>query len=87
MVPHKLGKSYLIYPRTMYSLMFSSLDIMAATSPHLEQGYEKISRWCSHEFLRLGRDFHLEASAIMREAVKRLQQRPELLTYASREVP
>lgn len=67
--------------------MFFSLDIMAATSSHLEQGYEKISRWCSHEFRRIARDLHLEASAIMREAVRRLQQRPELLTYASREVP
>jgi hypothetical protein len=58
------------------------LDIMASTSSNLERGYEKIFRWCSHEFRQTGRDLHLEVSVIMRESVSRLRKRPELLTYA-----
>jgi conserved oligomeric Golgi complex subunit 6 len=54
---------------------------MALTSAHLEQGYEKIFRWCSFEFRQIGRDFHLEVTAIMGEAVRRLRQRPELLRF------
>jgi conserved oligomeric Golgi complex subunit 6 len=54
---------------------------MASTSSHLEQGYEKILRWCSFEFRQMGRDMQLEVSSTMREAVHRLRQRPELLTY------
>jgi conserved oligomeric Golgi complex subunit 6 len=54
---------------------------MASTSSHLEQGYEKILRWCSFEFRQMGRDIQLEVSPSMREAVHRLRQRPELLTY------
>jgi len=53
---------------------------MASTSSHLEQGYEKILRWCSFEFRQMGRDMQLEVSSTMREAVHRLRQRPELLT-------
>ncbi|KIM86455.1 hypothetical protein PILCRDRAFT_327206 [Piloderma croceum F 1598] len=60
----------------------AGLDIMASTSSHLEQGYEKILRWCSFEFRQMGRDMQLEVSFIMREAVHRLRQRPELLTEA-----
>ncbi|KAF5378347.1 hypothetical protein D9615_008765 [Tricholomella constricta] len=60
----------------------AGLDIMASTSSNLEQGYEKIFRWCSHEFRQMGRDLHLEVTATMREAVKRLRKRPELLTEA-----
>ena len=57
-----------------------SLDIMASTSSHLEQGYEKILRWCSFEFRQIGRDLQIEVSPTMREAVRRLRLRPELLT-------
>ena len=59
---------------------FSRLDIMASTSADLEQGYEKILRYCSHEFRQIGRDSQLEVSPGMREAVLRLRTRPELLT-------
>ncbi|KAJ3994990.1 oligomeric complex COG6 [Lentinula boryana] len=54
-------------------------DIMASTASLLEQGYEKILRWCSYEFRQIGRDSQLEVSTIMREAVLRLRKRPELL--------
>ncbi|TCD67043.1 Golgi transport complex subunit 6 [Steccherinum ochraceum] len=60
----------------------AGLDIMSATSSCLEQAYEKIFRWCSFEFRQMGRDAHLEVDPIMREAVRRLQQRPELLNEA-----
>ncbi|KII95365.1 hypothetical protein PLICRDRAFT_34211 [Plicaturopsis crispa FD-325 SS-3] len=60
----------------------AGLDIMSSTSSHLEQGYEKIFRWCSYEFQRMGRDVQLEVAPNMREAVRRLRQRPELLTEA-----
>ncbi|KAG5644406.1 hypothetical protein DXG03_008573 [Asterophora parasitica] len=60
----------------------AGLDIMASTSSNLEQGYEKIFRWCSHEFRQMGRELHLEVNATMREAVKRLRKRPELLNEA-----
>ncbi|KAF5351607.1 hypothetical protein D9757_015072 [Collybiopsis confluens] len=54
-------------------------DIMASTASQLEQGYEKIFRWCSYEFRQIGRDSQLEVSPTMREAVRRLRKRPELL--------
>ncbi|KAH7871193.1 oligomeric Golgi complex subunit 6 [Lentinula edodes] len=54
-------------------------DIMASTASQLEQGYEKIFRWCSYEFRQVGRDSQLEVSTIMREGVRRLRKRPELL--------
>ncbi|KIK63403.1 hypothetical protein GYMLUDRAFT_197030 [Collybiopsis luxurians FD-317 M1] len=54
-------------------------DIMASTASQLEQGYEKILRWCSYEFRQIGRDSQLEVSTTMREAVRRLRKRPELL--------
>ncbi|KAH0586671.1 Conserved oligomeric Golgi complex subunit 6 [Termitomyces sp. J132] len=60
--------------------MQAGIDIMASTSSSLEQGYEKIVRWCSHEFRQKGRELHFEVTATMREAVKRLRKRPELLT-------
>jgi len=56
---------------------------MASTSSHLEQGYEKIFRWCSHEFRQTGRDVHLEVGLTVREAVRRLRKRPELLMCGS----
>ncbi|KAJ7456593.1 oligomeric Golgi complex subunit 6 [Mycena latifolia] len=60
----------------------AGLDIMASTSSHLEQGYEKIFRWCSYEFRQMGRDMHVEVGSTMREAIRRLRKRPELLTDA-----
>ncbi|THU94175.1 oligomeric complex COG6 [Dendrothele bispora CBS 962.96] len=60
----------------------AGLDIMGSTSSYLEQGYEKMFRWCSHEFLQTGRDSQLEVSSTMREVVQRLRERPELLTEA-----
>ncbi|KAG6867048.1 hypothetical protein C0993_007225 [Termitomyces sp. T159_Od127] len=60
------------------------IDIMASTSSSLERGYEKILRWCSHEFRQRGRELHFEVTDTMQEAVKRLRKRPELLTEALR---
>ncbi|KAF7320183.1 Conserved oligomeric Golgi complex subunit 6 [Mycena kentingensis (nom. inval.)] len=59
----------------------AGLEIMAATSSYLEQGYEKILRWSSYEFLQM-RELHIEVSPVMRETVRRLRGRPELLTEA-----
>jgi hypothetical protein len=53
---------------------------MASTSSNLEQGYEKLLRYCSNEFRHIGRDFQLEVSHGLQEAVVRLRKRPELLT-------
>ncbi|KDQ56782.1 hypothetical protein JAAARDRAFT_70472 [Jaapia argillacea MUCL 33604] len=65
------------------------LDILTTTSSHLEQAYEKIFRYLTTEFQNLmGRggdrvdpDYagSLEVTPIMREAVRRLRDRPELL--------
>ncbi|KAG8970571.1 Golgi transport complex subunit 6 [Tulasnella sp. 419] len=57
----------------------AGLDIMSLTSSLMDQAYHKIARWCSFEFRQMGRDSQLEVGPIMREAVKRLRQRPELL--------
>ncbi|CAK5280086.1 unnamed protein product [Mycena citricolor] len=57
-------------------------DIMASTSSYLEQGYEKLLRWCSYEFRQLGKDMQVEVGTTMREAVRRLRRRPELLNEA-----
>ena len=53
---------------------------MASTSSNLEQGYEKLLRYCSNEFRQIGRDSQLEVTHGLREAVVRLRKRPELLT-------
>ncbi|KAJ4463724.1 oligomeric Golgi complex subunit 6 [Lentinula lateritia] len=52
---------------------------MASTASQLEQGYEKIFRWCSYEFRQVGYDSQVEVSMIMREGVRRLRKRPDLL--------
>ncbi|KAI0822772.1 oligomeric complex COG6 [Trametes gibbosa] len=57
-------------------------DILAATAGKLEQAYDKIFRWCCFEFRQMGRDASLDVSPTMREAVKRLGERPELLMEA-----
>ena len=53
---------------------------MASTSSNLEQGYEKLVRYCSNEFRHIGRDSQLEVNEELRESVVRLRKRPELLT-------
>ena len=53
---------------------------MASTFSNLEQGYEKLLRYCSNEFRQIGRDFQLEVTNGLREAVVRLRKRPEFLT-------
>ncbi|KAF9242033.1 oligomeric complex COG6-domain-containing protein [Melanogaster broomeanus] len=60
----------------------AGMDIIATTSSYLEQGYEKIYRWCTFEFRRMRRDNQLEVSPLMLEAIRRLSQRPELLSEA-----
>ncbi|KAI0664758.1 oligomeric complex COG6 [Cubamyces menziesii] len=57
-------------------------DILAATAAQLEQAYDKIFRWCCFEFRQMGKDASLDVSPTMREAVKRLRERPELLMEA-----
>ncbi|PPQ75479.1 hypothetical protein CVT24_013413 [Panaeolus cyanescens] len=60
----------------------AGLDIMASTSSYLEQGYEKILRFCAQEFRQVSRDSQLEVSSGMQESVSRLRKRPELLSEA-----
>lgn len=55
------------------------LDIMAATSEQMESGYAKLHKWCSFEFRQFTREGQLDVSPNLREAVKRLRQRPSLL--------
>ncbi|KAK0483339.1 oligomeric complex COG6 [Armillaria novae-zelandiae] len=64
----------------------AGLEIMSSTLSYLEQGDEKIARWCSYEFRQIGHDAHLEVTPTMREAVRRLRQRQELLTEALSEL-
>ncbi|KAF4576413.1 Golgi transport complex subunit 6 [Pleurotus pulmonarius] len=58
------------------------LDIISNTSTHLEAAYEKIVSWCSYEFQQMGREPQLEVGTTMRESVRRLRKRPELLNEA-----
>ena len=61
----------------------AGIDILSATATHLEQAYDKIFRWCAFEFRQLGRgdtQLAVEVGDTMREAVRRLRERPELLT-------
>lgn len=60
-----------------------SMDIMATTSSYLEQGYDKVYRWLTFEFRRIGRESQLEVSSVMGESIRRLSQRPELLSCVS----
>lgn len=53
---------------------------MSLTSSLLEQAYQKIFRWCSYNFRQLGKDSNLEVGSVMKEAVRRLKQQPELLS-------
>ncbi|KAI0093990.1 oligomeric complex COG6 [Irpex rosettiformis] len=60
----------------------AGVDIITKTSGYLEQAYEKIFRWCSFEFRQMGRDSSVDVHPSLREAVRRLRQRSELLTEA-----
>ncbi|RSH94849.1 Golgi transport complex subunit 6 [Saitozyma podzolica] len=60
----------------------AGLDIMAATGEQMEAGYKKLHRWCTFGFRQFTKDAHLEVSATMREAVKRLRERPVLFKDA-----
>ena len=84
MVQLKRGILSLLSARLVMELNFSDrTDIMAATSNHLEQAFDKISRYCSFEFRQMGKDAQTEVGPTMQQAVKRLQQRPELLKCVS----
>ncbi|VDB94980.1 unnamed protein product [Peniophora sp. CBMAI 1063] len=54
-------------------------DVMAATAGYLEKAYDRLFKFVSLEFRNLGRDAALEVGSNLREGVKRLRQRPELL--------
>ncbi|KAF8132974.1 oligomeric complex COG6-domain-containing protein [Boletus edulis] len=58
----------------------TGLDVMATTFSYLEQGYDKIHRWLAFEFRRIGMESQLEVTSVMREAIRRLSERPELLS-------
>ena len=55
------------------------VDIIATTSHQLEQGYDKIARWCALEFRQFVRHALLEVSPFMAEAVNWLRKKPDLL--------
>ncbi|CAE6415807.1 unnamed protein product [Rhizoctonia solani] len=46
----------------------AGLDIMSSTSEQLEEGSQKLHRWCLFEFRQLGRDAHVEVEPLMTEA-------------------
>ncbi|KAI6043305.1 oligomeric Golgi complex subunit 6 [Pisolithus marmoratus] len=53
--------------------------IVSSTSSYLEQGYNKIHRWRTFEFPRL---VQRTTSNTMLESIRRLSQRPQLLSEA-----
>lgn len=56
-----------------------SKEIMATTTVHMADAYEKLHRWVMFDFRTYARDAQLEVSEVTREAVKRLRARPDLL--------
>ncbi|WVO14670.1 hypothetical protein L204_102307 [Cryptococcus depauperatus] len=56
----------------------AGLDIMASTSNQLESGFNKIHKWCQFEFRQFIKDTQLEVTPVMRQAVRRLRDRPVL---------
>ncbi|KAI5122053.1 hypothetical protein M0805_006037 [Coniferiporia weirii] len=60
----------------------AGVDIITTASQQLEQGYDKLARWCSLEFRQFVGDTLLEVSPLMGEAVKWLKKKPELLSEA-----
>jgi conserved oligomeric Golgi complex subunit 6 len=65
------------------TILMVRIDILTTTSGYLEQAYDKIFRWCSFEFRQMGRDAQVEVNPSMREAVRRLRKRSELLSYVA----
>ena len=59
---------------------FEGWKFVASISSNLEQGDEKLVRYCSDEFRQIGRDSQLDVNQELRESVVRLRKRPELLT-------
>ncbi|GAA6008397.1 hypothetical protein JCM10207_000112 [Rhodosporidiobolus poonsookiae] len=57
----------------------AGLDIMLLTSRHLDAGFAKLHKWLLFEARGFARDV-LEVSATVREAVRRLKGRPEMLS-------
>ncbi|EIW84653.1 oligomeric complex COG6 [Coniophora puteana RWD-64-598 SS2] len=53
----------------------AGMDILARTSSQLETAFDRLHRWAMAEF----RAYHLEASPAVREAIRRLSSRGELL--------
>lgn len=80
----KLGRSTLLLISVVkINGIYPRLDIMSTTSAYLEQGYEKLFRYCISEFRQAGgRDAQLEVSPITSEVVRRIRKRPELLSEA-----
>ena len=62
----------------------AGIDILSATAAQLEAAYDKLFRHCAFEFRQMGRDASLDVPPTLVEAVRRLRQRPELLTYVFR---
>ena len=60
-----------------------SIDIVTTTSQQLEQGYDKIARWCTLGFRQFVRDAVLEVTPLMVHAVKWLHKKSELLHRGS----
>ncbi|THH11854.1 hypothetical protein EW145_g400 [Phellinidium pouzarii] len=60
----------------------AGVDIITTASQQIEQGYDKLTRWCSLEFRQFVKDALLEVTPIMREAIKWLRKKPELLSEA-----
>ncbi|EJD05807.1 oligomeric complex COG6 [Fomitiporia mediterranea MF3/22] len=58
----------------------AGVEIIAATSRQLEEGYDKLARWCSLEFRQFVRDALLEVTPLMVEAIRWLRKKPELLS-------
>ncbi|GHJ85315.1 hypothetical protein NliqN6_1717 [Naganishia liquefaciens] len=59
-----------------------SKEIMATTTEHMTDAYEKLYRWVMFDFRTYSRDAQLEVSEVTREAVKRLRERRDLLDDA-----
>lgn len=54
-------------------------EVMATTTEHMEDAYEKLHRWVMFDFRTYSRDAQLEVSDVTRQAVKRLRERRDLL--------
>lgn len=59
--------------------MCFSVEVTTTATQQLEQGYDKLARWCSLQFRHFVRDALLEVTPLLSEAVRWLKKRPELL--------